>query len=174
MPGPVFIEGDTITLRTVEEEDIPLMQRLLNHPEIRPNIGRSDPINAEQEREFFEEEISAEGSVELLVSVDGEGIGLVGLDLTPGAVREAELGYWLDPEYHEQGYGSEAARLLTEYGINQRGCHRIEARVFEHNAASQNLLESLGFTQEGRQREAAFVDGEYRDIYWYAVLAEEW
>lgn len=174
MPGPVFIDGETVSLRTIEEEDLPFLQRGVNDPEVWRAIGRPDPVNAKQEREFFEEVVSEEGSVQLLVCVDGEPVGTAGLELDNGAVRSAELGYWIAPESHGNGYGSEAAELVTDYGFSQRGCHRITARVFEFNDASQGLLESLGFTEEGRQREQVFIDGEYQDIFWYGMLAEEW
>ena len=173
MPGPVFIDGESVTLRTIEEEDLPYLQRQVNDPTVWRAIGRTDPINAEQERDFFEDVVCEDGSVQLLVC-DDDPVGTVGLYLEEGAARTAELGYWIAPDDHGNGYGSEAATLLTEYGFDQRGCHRIEARVFEYNDASQALLESIGFTQEGRRREAAFIDGKYQDILWYGVLAEEW
>lgn len=174
MPGPVFIDGEAVSLRTIEEEDLPFLQREINDPSVWRWIGRYRPVNAEQEREYFEEVVSEEGSVQLLVCVESEPVGTVGLEFDHEGVRSAELGYWIAPEYHGKGYGSEAARLLTEYGFNERGCHRITARVFEGNDASRALLEGLGFTQEGRQREAHFSDGQYRDLFWYGALAEEW
>lgn len=174
MPGPVFIEGESVTLRTIEEADLEFLQRQVNDPEIRRAIGRPDPVNSEQEREFFEEVVSGDGTTDLLVTVDGDRVGIVSLAFDDGVVTSAELGYWLAPEYHRQGYGSEAAELLVEHGFEQRACHRIEARVFGFNEASQGLLERLGFTREGVSREAHFVDGAYRDVYWYGLLAEEW
>ncbi|MFT4947255.1 MAG: ribosomal-protein-alanine N-acetyltransferase, partial [Natronomonas sp.] len=118
--------------------------------------------------------VSEDGSVQLLVCVEGDPVGTVGLQFDDGAVRSAELGYWIAPDHHGEGYGTEAAALLTGYGFEERGCHRITARVFEFNDASQALLERLGFREEGRQREAHFADGEYRDVRWYGMLAEEW
>jgi len=174
MPGPVFIEGDQVTLRTIEEEDLSFLQRGVNDPDVWRWVDQYRPVNAEQEREFFEEVVSEEGSVQLLVCVDGDPVGTAGLNFDHEAVTAAELGYWIDPDHHGNGYGSDAAAALVEYGFNERGCHRISARVFGHNEASQGLLESLGFTREGRQREARFSGGEYRDLLWYGLLAEEW
>jgi RimJ/RimL family protein N-acetyltransferase len=174
MPGPVFIEGDTVALRTIEEEDLPYLQRQVNDPTVWRAIGRPDPVNAEQEREFFDDVVCDDGSVQLLVCADDDPVGTAGLMFGDGDVRSAELGYWIAPDEHENGYGSEAAELVTEYGFDDRGCHRIEARVFEFNDASQALLESIGFKCEGRKRDAVFIDGDYQDVLWYGVLAEEW
>lgn len=174
MPGPAFIEGENVSLRTVEEEDLSFLQQQVNDRTIWRAIGRDSPVNETQEADFYEDVVCDEDSVSLLVTADDERVGMASLTMEDGAVQTAELGYWIAPAHHEEGYGSAAARLLTEYGFEQRGRHRIQAYVFEFNDASQGLLESIGYTREGRLREAAFIDGEYQDVYWYGMLASEY
>lgn len=174
MPGPVFIPGDAVDLHTIEEEDLEFLQHNLNDPQVWRAIGRSVPANGPQEREFFEEVVSSDGGVQLLVCVDGEPVGTVGLDGTDDRSDSAELGYWVAPDHHRQGYGTAAAELMVEYAFDQLGLHRVAARVFEFNDASCTLLERVGFSREGVHREAEFVDGEYQDTYWYGLLESEW
>lgn len=50
----------------------------------------------------------------------------------------------------------------------------VYARTLPTNEASRGLLESLGFSEEGRLRKEAFWDGEYRDTIVYSLLREEW
>ena len=52
--------------------------------------------------------------------------------------------------------------------------HGISAGVYDFNEASRGLLESLGFTREGRLRDAWYVDGAYRDGVQYGILRREW
>jgi hypothetical protein len=40
MPGPVFIEGEHVSLRTVEEEDVGFLQAQVNDARVRRPIGR--------------------------------------------------------------------------------------------------------------------------------------
>jgi len=174
MPGPVFLEGEAVSLRTIEEEDLDFLQEGVNDPTVWRRIGRVDPVNEQQEREFFEEVVCGDGSINLLVTADpGTPVGTVGLRIERETDR-AELGYWIAPEHHNQGFGTEAAGRVVDYGFRDRGLHRIEARVFEFNEPSQRLLESLGFTHEGTQREYQFINGEYQDMRLYSVLANEW
>ena len=42
------------------------------------------------------------------------------------------------------------------------------------NEASRRIWEGLGFTEEGRFREAGFHGGEYHDVVFYGVLEDEW
>jgi len=174
MPGPAFLAGDRVELRTIEEEDLAFLQEGVNDSSVWRSIGLQMPVNGSQEQAFFEEVVCADDQVNLLVTVDGERAGTVGLTPRADETHAAELGYWMDADFRQQGYGREAAGLVTDYGFRQRGLHRVSARVFAFNDASRALLESLGFTHEGVHREAVFVDGEYWDTHWYGVLADEW
>lgn len=174
MPGPVFVEGDSIALRTVEEDDLEFLQARVNDPAIRTPIGRNDPVNYEQERAFFEEVVSTDDSVDLLIAREAEAIGMISFNPIRWESQVAELGYWLDPDHHGRGYTSEAAALLLDHGFEQMGLHRVYAHVFAFNDPSRRLLEGLGFEHEGTLREHAFVDGGRADLHVFGLLAEEW
>ena len=176
MPGPVFIDGEHVSLRTVEEEDIDFLQAQVNDPRIRRPIGRSRPLNRPQEQEFFENVVCDDETVHLLVAVESspEPVGMVGLDPIHLESRRAEIGYWVAPDAQAQGYGTEAVRLLVDYGFGQLGLHRVGARVFDFNEPSARLLERVGFSHEGTVRDEVFVDGTYHDTHWYGLLEGEW
>ncbi len=68
----------------------------------------------------------------------------------PGSlpVRFASLGYLLHPDHHRNGYGREAAGALVRWLFTERGTDVVYAGVYEPNAASQRLLENLGFVRD--------------------------
>jgi RimJ/RimL family protein N-acetyltransferase len=174
MPGPVFLEGDGIELRTVEEEDLEFLQATINDPAVRRYLGNRPPINGRQEREWYEERCSNGESTNLLVCRDGEPMGTVGLHPKGPTETSAEIGIFLAEPYWGEGYGTEASRVVTDYAFRERRHHRVMARVFEDNDGSARIWEKLGFRHEGTFREAEFLDGEYVDVDYYAVLDEEW
>ncbi|WP_436902711.1 GNAT family N-acetyltransferase [Halovenus halobia] len=169
--GPVFLRGETVTLRPVEREDLEFFRAQKNDRRVWQPLGWPRPENSTQLETFFEETICDDDGVHLLIAVDGEPVGHVSFQTLDS--HSAELGYWIAPAKQGNGYGADAVETLVEYGFEQRGLHRVEAGVFESNDASQGLLESVGFSRELRQREAVFVDGEYQDLLRYDVLAEE-
>ena len=171
MPGPVFIEGDHVVLRTIEEEDIEFLQEGVNDPRVWRPIGSSTPYNLEQEREFFEEIVSDNDTVQLLVSTEETPVGTVGLAPIDREAGVAEVGYWITPDRWGEGIGTEATALIVQYAFDQLRLHKITARTYEFNEASQRLLRKLGFTEEGVQREQAFIDGEHCDVHWFGILA---
>jgi RimJ/RimL family protein N-acetyltransferase len=174
MPGPVFLPGDAVDLHTIEEADLGFLQRGVNDPQVWRAIDRAAPANGPQERGFFEDVVSGDGTVNLLVCADGTPVGTVDLHAIDERAGRAEVGYWVAPDSQRRGYGSEAVALLVTYAFEHRRLHRVAARVVAGNDASRALLAGLGFAEEGVHREAEFVDGAYRDVYWYGVLAEEW
>ena len=202
MPGPVFTEGETVTLRTIEEADLDFLQRGRNHPEIRRPLTDADPRNGEQIREYFENSVSNDDGFGFLIcvadrreateavsgeaanSTDGAEADDAADDPTPvGAVhvpwiRSREgvgmLMYWVLPEHQGNGYVTEATELALDYAFEERRLAKVFAHVLVPNEGSWHVLEKLGFQREGRQRKESFVDGERVDTYRYGLLAEEW
>ena len=174
MPEPVFLSGDCVALRPIEEDDLEFLQQHVNDPRVWRAIGRSKPLNRVQERAFFEDVVCSEESIQLLIVAESTPVGTVGLKSIDWPSNRAELGYWIAPDHWRSGYASDAVERVVAYAFDQLGLHRIAARVFAFNESSRRLLESVGFTQEGVHRDVEFIDGEYQDAYWYGLLEDEW
>lgn len=174
MPGAVFLEGDKINLRTIEEEDVKFLRDGINNPEIREFLTARRPVNLEQEREFFEEVISVGDDIHLAICREEEIIGIISLEEEQDELRVAEIGVWIDTDYHGNGYGTEAAELITEYGFNELNYHRIAARAYEENEGSKRVWEKLGFEKEGELREHTYINGEFQTVFVYGIIENEW
>lgn len=174
MPGAIFIEGEKVNLRTLEEEDLGFIRDTYNHPEVRRFVSNWEPQNLEQERDFFENVVSNdEEGVQLLVCREGEPMGMVGLHPLEQP-NVMEIGLSLHPDFHGNGYGTESAKLMVEHGFNELGLHRIKARAMENNEGSNRIWEKLGFEKEGTLREDMYHEGEYHDTNVYGLLEQEW
>lgn len=174
MPGAAFLDGETVTLRTIEEDDLGFIQRERSEAAVWRTLGWPFPSNRHQLEEFFEETISDEETIHLMIGVADEPVGMVSFHEISGDSRRAELGYWVATGEQGNGYATDAVGTLVDYGFRDLGFHRVEAKVFDGNEPSRQVLERLGFTHEGVHREAVFTDGGFRDVHWYGLLAEEW
>lgn len=177
MPGPVFIESEQIELRTVEEEDIEFLQCGVNHPDVRRHIGVfRTPYNRERYENDLWEADSSEDGASLLVCPRGDEEPVASIQLYPvdDGRGWANLGVWIMPDAQENGYATEAGELVIKYGFDELRLHRISGVATAPNAASQRLLEALGFTHEGTNREDVFVNGKYVDLERYGLLDREW
>ena len=77
-------------------------------------------------------------------------------------------------DYWNDGYGTEAMRLLLDYAFNHRNLRRIEAIVLEDNIGSCKMHEKLGYKREGLLRESVYKDGCYKNQVYYALLKSEY
>jgi RimJ/RimL family protein N-acetyltransferase len=174
MAGPVYLSGDRIDLRTVEDDDLEFFHEATNHPEVRRYIAGFDgPVSrAEYEREEFEKHRTEGVS---LVVCDGETrVGNVSLGPVNDEHGWANLGAWLHPEYHGEGYAIEACALLLDYAFGEHGLRRVRAQHLGPNGDSRRLLDRLGFTQEGVARDHNRFEGGVVDDVRYGLLADEW
>ncbi|SEO85711.1 Protein N-acetyltransferase, RimJ/RimL family [Halogranum amylolyticum] len=166
------VAGDRVSLRPVERDDAAFLQRSTTDPEIRIPLGSTSPSNEHETESFIEEVIESDDGVSLLVEADEKRIGLVATKSLDPA--RPELVYWFAPEYHGDGYGTEAVGLFVDYLFRTVDCHGLHARVFAFNGGSRGVLERLGFAEEGRFREARFVDGAYVDVVHFGLLRRDW
>lgn len=174
MPGPVFVAGEGIELRTLEEGDIEFLVEEINHPDIRRYAGGDTPYNRERyETERFDR-IAGGDIVHLLVCNGDQRLGDVSLAPIDERRGWANLGYRIHPDHQGTGYATRAVDLLVTHGFEELGLHRISAAVVAPNSASKRVVETLGFVHEGTKRDDAFVGGRYVDREIYAVLAAEW
>ena len=96
--------------------------------------------------------------------------GIASLDLPNGT---AEIGYVINPRYHNMGLATEAARAVIRFCFEELGINRVEARYMTGNDASRRVMDKCGMTFEGIKRSAVFVRDGYRDVGVSAILASD-
>ena len=79
-----------------------------------------------------------------------------------------------DKNEQGKGYGTEAMKLLLGYGFNTLNLNRLDLKVNDFNSRAIKCYQNLGFVEEGRMREASFVNGKYHDQILMSILRKEW
>ena len=178
MPGPVVVEGERVTFRTVERDDAGFRQQASTHPQIRHSLGVAQHRNEAESEGLVETMDEGEDRLAFVVCLD-EADAPVG---HPSDDETTRIGlvhaYGIDGErahlFTGEGYGREMAELLLDRTFRVSSAHSVGAGAFAFNEPSRRILESLGFTEEYRAREAEYVEGAYRDFLQYGLLRREW
>jgi RimJ/RimL family protein N-acetyltransferase len=63
---------------------------------------------------------------------------------------------------------------MVDYLFLSNSLIRIQALTDTRNLPSQRVLEKAGFKKEGLLRKTAFMRGDWRDLFIYSILREEW
>ena len=98
-------------------------------------------------------------------------LGAAGLRIDDEDQR-AELGYWIGRPFWGQGYCTEAARAVLQFGFEQLGLNRIFAHHFVRNPASGRVMQKLGMAHEGRLPQHVRKWDGFEDLEFYGMLRE--
>jgi diamine N-acetyltransferase len=180
-----MIYGERIRFRAVEKDDLPYFVKWLNDPEVRQGILLHNPVSQTEEDGWYERML-ARPVDEHVMALEVKGppaesgedgwrlIGSLAFDNIDWHVRAAEFGILIgDKTYWNQGYGTEAVRLLVQHGFNTLNLQRIFLPVFENNPRAVRAYEKAGFTIEGRERQAEYMDGKFIDVLRMSILKSE-
>jgi len=80
-----------------------------------------------------------------------------------GAMRGGHIGYWIDKNYSNRGFTTQAVTALTEYSFSALNLHRIEINIRPENAASRRVAEKAGYIFEGERPRYLHIAGNWRD-----------
>jgi len=169
-----------VYLRTLVPGDLEHLARWAADPFLEKMVG-SEFLHAfkhvyDQDAAFYEAVLADPTQVVLVIMAYGRAtpVGLVRLFnihiLEGYAFLETMIA---DQAALRSGFGVEAGKLITYYGVDVLGLRRIEAKVYAYNKLSINALRHHGFVQEGVLRKAAYQDGEYWDVIVFGILREE-
>lgn len=176
-----MIYGERIRLRAVEREDLPRFVEWLNDPEVTAGLLMILPISNWEETRWFENLASRppqERPLSIEVKTPDGGwkpIGNVGLERIDWTDRMAEFGIFIgEKSVWDQGYGTEATRLMLKHAFETLNLNRIYLHVYETNPRAIHTYDKVGFVKEGRLREARYRNGVYINVLLMSMLRSEW
>ena len=168
-----------LLLRAYTSADIPALVPLIGAREVAATTLRiPHPYTEAIAREFIAlaEKDEASGSCVrcgIILRESGALCGGVGLQIESDH-RRAELGYWIGVPYWGNGYATEAAMAMVQYGFEARALQRIFASHFSRNGASGRVLRKIGMRHEGCLRGHILKWGAFLDLDMYGMMAEDW
>lgn len=162
-------------LRQIIEDDVQIVFEGLSHPEVIKYYGVNyTSVEGTQEQMDWYKKIHEErtGIWWGITFRENEKklVGACGFNNWNHKHLNAEMGYWLLPEYQKQGIMTEAITAIMDHAFSGMKLHRISAITEPENLGSIWLLEKMGFIQEGVQKEAELKNGKYIDLIQYALL----
>ena len=79
-----------------------------------------------------------------------------------------------DPSARGKGTGAQMVGVLLDKAFRELDLHRVDLYVLDLNLAAIRLYEGLGFKTEGHFVEARRAGGKYWNVYYMAMLKEQW
>jgi RimJ/RimL family protein N-acetyltransferase len=167
-----MIRGRAVGLRPIEDSDLPLIHRWMNHPEVWRYMDYERPVSIADVRGDVER-ARREGQA-FVVVVGDRPIGRIGLNAFRARDRICSLYMYIgEPSSWGHGYGLDATMTLLEYAFGRMDLHQIELWTLADNDRAIRTYERCGFVQEARLRERSFKEGRWVDRVLMSVNREE-
>jgi RimJ/RimL family protein N-acetyltransferase len=167
------MESKIVTLRPLIEADLPSYFNWINNRELVLYNSNYKPISMLDHLKWFEA-VSLQKDISTFSIIENQNNHLIGtcsLRNISLIHKNAELQIRIgEIEYQNKGLGREAINLLIQYAFNDLNLSRVFLHVFSDNLRAVKTYEHCGFEIEGLMRNAAYIDGEYKNINIMAVL----
>ena len=169
----MYLIGEEIILRAIEEKDLCLLRELINDAETqRETLGWNFPISEYHQKQWFYNLNNNNNCVRWIISTKNyEALGIAMLNNIDWKNRSVNIGIKLKKDAKGKGIGSKSYRLIIDYAFKELQMNRIEAEVIEYNKASIKLHEKLGFIKEGIKRERIYQNGSYHNTIILSLLS---
>ena len=170
------IVGENVFLSPVSMDDKETFVEWMNDFGNTDFTCRSDMlVTMESEQKWLEDATSGDKYIFAIVNLENEKLlGVVELMHVRYPERSATIGIFIGKSTERsKGFGSEALRLVVEYGFKYLNLHSINLNVLEANPRAKKCYEKVGFKENGRIRESKFIAGKYYDLICMDILENE-
>jgi [ribosomal protein S5]-alanine N-acetyltransferase len=170
----VELRTERLVLRDFRAEDFAAVHAYASDPLVATFVdwGPNEPADTDEFLKTCMVEQRARPRTRYTLAItepEGAPFGSTGL-VTDGA-HQGWMGFVVRPDRWGQGFASEAAAALLQFGHSTLGMHRIQATCRPENVASARVLEKIGMILEGHLRDHLLIRGRWQDSLLYAAIA---
>ena len=176
----VALKTDRLLLRDFEMSDLEEVYAFRSDPNVmRYFTGQTETADEvltflRRTAEYRTRQPQTKFRFAIVLRAENRVIGGCGLDIMNMRVREGEIGYHLLTSCWGQGYATEAAQALVQFGFEELKLHRLFADCFARNGASARVMEKAGLKYEACLRQNRLSAEGWDDTLIYSLLEDEW
>jgi len=172
------LETDRLILRQFLDSDSTELKQLASAREIAEGTFLPHPYEDGFAEDFIEKQRREYKNGSLInFAIEIKDIrrlaGSIGIGIDR-KVNHGEIGFWIGVPYWGNGYCTEAAIKVMNYGFNVCGLDRIYAFHFKGNTASGNVLKKIGMRYEGVVKGEYWHLGKLKDTEHFGITKTEY
>jgi len=160
-------------IRKIVREDLKTRVEWMNNPKVYKSMHFDLPVLLDNTIKWFENNRLNNKRSDVCFEENGIILAFGGLTTIDPVLKKAELYVFVDPNAQRSGIGTQATKILCEYGFNKLNLHKIYLLTNEDNTAAIRVYEKCGFILEGRHRDEYLTDGEFKDRLYFGLLKSD-
>jgi len=163
------VEGERIYLRLLRESDATQEYcNWLNDPEVNKYLETRE-ATIEDVKKYIKERIDSANCffMGIFDKKNDKHIGNIKLEPIDWDKKSGITGILIgDKDYWGKGIGTEATKLMVDYGFNELGLKEIELGVISENKAAIKVYENVGFVVDHIEKKAK----KHGDIFYDMIV----
>lgn len=170
------IEGERIYLSPMNLEDINKYVKWMNDFSVTDGLGSSSKLTTSlSELTWLENHLkSCEMQFAIILKETDEIIGNCGYFNINYLHQNGEVGLFIgEEENRNKGYGTEALKLIVDYGFNYLNLKNIMLKVYSFNEGAIKAYKKVGFKIIGKRTSNYYLNGKWYDEYFMEILRDE-
>ena len=186
------MSAEKVYLRPITPGDTDRIVTWRNRDFVRKNFIYQKPFTREGHEAWLKEQVEPGHVAQFIICVEDTGacpdrdcqagaegacreIGSVYLRDIDREAGEAEYGVFIGEEKAlGQGYGTQAAKRMLDYGFGTLGLKKIFLRLLEDNAKALRSYEKAGFQMINNRRETVSLEQGVREGLFMELAAATW
>lgn len=174
----MYVYGEKIVLRAVENEDNAMLLSLINDPDTEMMLGGSSwPVSETEQLTWFEHQERSKDVLRCIIALqeDEKAIGTIILSDIDQKNGTGHIHIKMSMNGGRgKGYGTDAVNTLVRYAFEELRLNCIYANILSYNEASIKLFERCGFQREGVLRQRIFKKGKFINMLAYSKVISDW
>lgn len=169
----MILNGEKVYLLPITNADTPNIVLWRNTDFVQKNFIYRQSFTIESHEQWIQEVVNKGKAIQYIIyeKLTNISIGSVYLRDIDQENSKAEYGIFIGiKEALGKGFGSEAAKLIIQYGFQELNLHKIFLRVFSNNIRAIKSYEKAGFIKEAYLREEVRIDNIFYDIVRMAII----
>ncbi len=178
----IIVETERLILRTIEDGDAALQDRLLNTPAVMARLGGVKELHEIEAKHAKSRASHAQEGFSFLMMIEkssGELVGHCGIKRVDNPLAhnqgDHEIGWLVREDRWRRGYAEEAMRAVLDWAFGRVNAAHVVALTSQLNLPSWKLMEKLGMR---RRADLDFDDPAYppedRTTILYSLYAADW
>lgn len=176
----IYPIDEEVTLKVLNRKDADILFPLINKSRsyLRQALPWIDDVRTKQDMiQFIQSGFSiyaAGKGITAGIFYNHDLVGEISFNHLDFVNRIGYIGYWLGEMYQGKGIMTRSVKGFINYGFTELNLERIDIRMDPNNKKSQAIAERLGFSFEGRIRQAEWLYDHYVDHLVFGLLKAEW
>jgi RimJ/RimL family protein N-acetyltransferase len=169
--------GERIIIRNFEQNDFDSFYELIKDPKNHETAGLEYSLDKNKSKDIFDKYLVLANSYVIALKSNQKMVGIIELNergISNGLDKTREIGFVISTQYRNQGYATEAIKMMLEYSFEELKLTEVWASVKVNNSLPQDILTKFGFKYIYQvSQDPLHLESEADTIKYYLLKNEE-